>query len=180
MQMTSCQNSMSFKRRVFKITTVILGCTSTTYVKMSSSDRLEIRVIIKFNQYLGKTPTQTLKMIDQTKREQIVSRALAFKWHRRFADGQNSLEEQDGRAGKKEQYDAMIVTSNREALAADRRLTIRDLIERFVMGYGTMHRILTEDLQMSKAILSYKFDFYMMHIAKVSDYSYIIVNRNNQ
>ena len=74
----------------------------------------------------------------------------------------------------------MIVTSIREAPAADRRLAIRDLIERFGMGYGTLHRILTEDLQMSKAILSYKFDFYMMHIAKVSDYSYTIVNRNNQ
>ena len=79
--------------------------------------------------------------------------------------------------GRKKQYDAMIVTSNREALAADRLLTIRDLIERFEMGYGTMHRILTEDLQMSKAILSYKFDFYMMHIAKVSDYSYTIVTQ---
>ena len=82
--------------------------------------------------------------------------------------------------GRKKQFNAMIVTSNREALAADRRLTIRDLIERFDMGYGTMHRILTDDLQMSKAILSYKFAFYMMHIAKVSDYSYTIVNRNNQ
>ena len=81
---------------------------------------------------------------------------------------------------RKKQYDAMIVTSMLEALAADRRLTIRDLIERIDMGYGTMHRILTEDLQMSKAILSYKFDFYMMHIAKVSDYSYTVVNRNNQ
>ena len=70
----------------------------------------------------------------------------------------------------------MIVTSIREELAADRRLTIRDLIGRF----DAMNRILTEDLQMSKAILSYKFDFYMMHVAKVSDYSYIIVNRNNQ
>ena len=58
--------------------------------------------------------------------------------------------------------------------------TIRDLIERFDMGYGTMHRILTEDLQMSKAILSYKFDFYMMHIAKVLDFNDTIVNGNNQ
>ena len=48
------------------------------------------------------------------------------------------------------------------------------------MDYGTMHRILTKDLQMSKVILSYKFDFYMMHVAKVSDHSYNIVNRNNQ
>ena len=82
--------------------------------------------------------------------------------------------------GRKKQYDAIIVTSIREALAADRRLTIRDLIERFGMGYGTMHRILTEDFQMSKAIISNKYDFYMVHIAKVSDYSYTIVNRNNQ
>ena len=74
----------------------------------------------------------------------------------------------------------MIVTSIREALAADRRLTIRNLTERFDMGYGTVHRVLTEDLQMPKVIPSYKFDFYMMHIAKVSDYSYTILNRNNQ
>ena len=74
----------------------------------------------------------------------------------------------------------MIVTSILEALASDRRLTSRDLIERFDMGYGTMQQILTEDLQMSKAILSNKFDFYMMFIAKVSNYSYIIVNRNDQ
>ena len=59
-------------------------------------------MIIKFNQDLGKTPTQTLKMIEQTKGEHLVSRALVFKWHCRFADGQNSLEEQEGRAGKKE------------------------------------------------------------------------------
>ena len=74
----------------------------------------------------------------------------------------------------------MILTSIREALAADRRLTIRELIERLDMSYGTMHGILMEDLQMSKVILSYKFDFYMMHVAKVSDHSYNKVNRNNQ
>ena len=34
---------------------------------------------------------------------------------------------------------------------------------------------------MSKVILSYKFDFHMMHVAKVSDHSYMyVVNRNNQ
>ena len=74
----------------------------------------------------------------------------------------------------------MIVTSIRVAQAADRRLTIRELIERFDMGYGTMHRILAEDLQMLKVILSYKFDFYMMHVEKVTDHSYNIMNRHNQ
>ena len=63
--------------------------------------------------------------------------------------------------GRKKQYGAMIVTSISEALAADRRLTIREILtERFDMGYGTMHRILTDNLQMSKVIiLSYKIRF---------------------
>ena len=59
-------------------------------------------MIITFYQDLGKTPTQTMKMIEQTKGEHLVSRALVFKLHRRFTDGQNSLEEQEGHAGKKE------------------------------------------------------------------------------
>ena len=83
-------------------------------------------------------------------------------------------------SGRKKQYGAMIVTTIREALGANKRLTIRELIKRFDMGYGTMHRIFTGDLQMSKVILSYKFDFYMMHVAKVSDHSCNIVNHNNQ
>ena len=74
----------------------------------------------------------------------------------------------------------MKVTSIREAHGADKRLTIKELIERFDMGYGTMHRIFAEYLQMSKVILSYKFDFHMMHVAKVSDRSYNKVNRNNR
>ena len=59
-------------------------------------------MIIKFYQDLGKTPTHTLKMIEQTKKEHLVSRAFVFKWHCRFADGKNRLEEQEGRLGKKE------------------------------------------------------------------------------
>ena len=74
----------------------------------------------------------------------------------------------------------MKVTSIREVQAADRQLMISELIEMFHMRYGTMNRILEEDLQMLKVILSYKFDLYMMHVAKVSDHSYKIVNRNNQ
>ena len=102
MQRASCQNSMSFEHRVFKITTFFARYTSATNVKMSLSDRLEILVIIKFCHDLGKTPTQKLKMIEQTKREHLVSRGLAFKWYLTFADGRDSLEEHEGRAGKKE------------------------------------------------------------------------------
>ena len=59
------------------------------------------------------------------------------------------------------------MTLVREALAADRRLTIRELVEQFEMSYGTMHRVLTEDLHEPCC-------------KKVSDHSYNIVNANYQ
>ena len=102
MQKTSCQNSMSFECRGFKIQHILGGCTSTTNVKMSLSNRLETCVINKFCHDLGKPPTQTLKMIEQMNKEHLANRALVVKWHHRYADGQDSLEEQEGRAGKKE------------------------------------------------------------------------------
>ena len=121
---------------------------------MLPSDRLEFRVIIKFCHDLGKTLTQALKMIEQTKRDHLVNRSLVFKWHRRFAVGQDSFKVRKVANRRQKQYGAMIVTSIHEAHAANRRLKISELIERFDMGYGTMHRILTENLQMSNVILS--------------------------
>jgi len=116
---------------------------------MSSSDRMEVRCIIKFCHDLGKTPTQTLKMIEDTKRKDPVSRSLVFKWHQKFAEGEESFKERQGR-GRKRKYGATAETSIRQALDADRRLTIRDLAEKFEMGYGTVQRILTDNLHMSK------------------------------
>ena len=78
------------------------GYTSATNVKMSSSDRPEILVIIKFCHDLGKKPTQKLKMIEQTKREHLLNRALVFKWYHTFADDRDRLEEHEGHAGKEE------------------------------------------------------------------------------
>ena len=57
-----------------------------------------------------KTPTKTQKMTELTTREHSVSSALVFKSHRRFSDGQDSLEEQEGRRRKKKMYGATIVT----------------------------------------------------------------------
>ena len=103
-----------------------------------------------------------------------------FKWYHRFSDGQDSLEEQEGRERKKKTYGATIVTSIRDALVADRRLTIRELVEWFDMGYGTIHQILTETLQTSKIILGYKFYLYGRTCCKWYHIIANIVNCYNQ
>ncbi|XP_052778899.1 protein GVQW3-like [Mya arenaria] len=117
---------------------------------MASSDRIEAQAVIKFCSELGKTPTQTYKMIQTTSVKNTgVSRSLVFEWHRRFCDGRESLKDDVGR-GRKRKYGVTLVTSIDDALAKDRGLKVRTLSEMFGVGYGTIHRILTEDLQMSK------------------------------
>jgi len=77
-------------------------------------------------------------MIEDTKKRDPVSRSLVFKWHQKIAEGKDSFEERQGR-GRKRKFGATVETSIREALDADRRLTIRDLAEKFEIGYGTVH-----------------------------------------
>ena len=88
------------------------------------------------------------------------------KSHRRFSNGDDSIDVQEGREQKKEKkYGATILMSVRDALAANRRLAIRELVERVVMGNGNILRKLAEHLQMLKIILSYKFYLYLIHVA---------------
>ena len=56
-------------------------------VKMSTKERMEIRENIKLCTDLGKTPTKTYMMLQMAKGERKVSRALVFKWHKRFSEG---------------------------------------------------------------------------------------------
>ena len=66
---------------------------------MASSERTEMRTIIKFCNDLGKTPTETYKMIRKTRGDSGVSRALVFKWHKRFSEGRDNLQD-DKRPGR--------------------------------------------------------------------------------
>lgn len=93
---------------------------------MTSADRMEIRTIIKFCSDLGKTPTETLKMMHTTTRHKDVKRALVFKWHKRFSDGRSSIDDDRGR-GRKRIISGNVISLIQEALDVDRRLTVKAL-----------------------------------------------------
>ena len=107
---------------------------------MPSSDRLEIRSIIKFCQKLGDTPTATYEKIQVTKGKDSVSRALVFSWHKRFKDGEESIEDRE-REGRKRKITATLVASIEQALQEDRRLTVRTLSDMFDISIGTIYTI---------------------------------------
>ena len=120
--------------------------------------KLKIRAVIKFCKELGKTPTDTYKMLQKSRGEKCVCRALVFKWHKRFSEGRESLQD-DSRPGRKSIVDAAQLTSVKEALDANRRLTVRELSELAGASVGTVYNILTKNLKMKKVklITEYKF-----------------------
>jgi len=131
---------------------------------MSSSDRLEIRSIIKFCQQLGDTPTATYEKIQITKGKDSVSRSLVFSWHKRFKDGEESIEDRE-REGRKRKITATLVASIEQALQEDRRLTVRTLSDMFDISIGTIYTILREDLHMTKVfLLSLFYTKYLVNI----------------
>ena len=115
---------------------------------MASTERTEVRAVIKFCRDIGKTPTQTYKLMKSTPGRSTVSRSLVFKWFKRFEDGRTSLQEEG--SGRKPKTNQCLVTSVHNTLKEDRRLTVRDLAEKFDMSVGTGHTILVEKLKMSK------------------------------
>ncbi|XP_052767844.1 protein GVQW3-like [Mya arenaria] len=118
---------------------------------MSSQEHLEIRANIKFYKEIGKTPSETYKLLKLTRVDYCVCRALVFKWHRRFSDGRQSLEDDAGR-GRKSTIGPSAVTSIEEKLKPDCSMTVWELSEAANVIYGTAHSILTTELNMRKVL----------------------------
>ena len=60
---------------------------------------METRATITFCVKVGMTPTQTYGKMTAANTNYKVSRRLIFKWHKRFQDGRESLDD-DSRSGR--------------------------------------------------------------------------------
>ena len=116
---------------------------------MSSSENTEIRAVIKFCANLSKTPTETMKMLEESKHKPRVCRSLVFKWHKLFREGRESVED-DPRIGRKPKINAALTSSVKEIIDGDRRLTVRDISQKIGISVGTVHTILSDKFGMNK------------------------------
>ena len=78
------------------------------------------------------------------------SRALVFKWHKRLKDGRDGVYHDDKRCGRPATVGESLPAKVKELIKADRRLTVSILEERFGVSFSTIHKILTENLNMSR------------------------------
>ncbi|XP_011699262.1 PREDICTED: putative uncharacterized protein FLJ37770, partial [Wasmannia auropunctata] len=111
---------------------------------------LEQRYAIKFCVKLGKNATETFQMLQEAFKDDCISRSQSGKWHKAFKEGREEIadEPRSGRpttARTNENVDRV-----RKVLRSDRRLSIQQIADTLHMSKFTVHRIVTEDLQMRK------------------------------
>jgi len=80
-----------------------------------------------------------------------MSQSKTFLWYKRFKDGRTSLDDDDERSGRlSTSTKPENIAKVREAILADRRQTIHDVCEIVGLSYGTVQRILADNLNMRR------------------------------
>ena len=116
---------------------------------MNNDVKAEQRSYIKFCVKLGKTPMETKKMLEMTQSGRDVSRALVYRWHRRFANDPSSPYSTKG-GGRPTIINESLTSDVKTALGKDARLTVREIAHEFDIGVATAHKMLTEKLNMER------------------------------
>ena len=113
---------------------------------------VEQRINLKFLAKLGKTPSECFALLQQVYKEETMSRAHAFEWHKRFREGQEKCED-DQRSGRP-------VTSRtnsnincmKQLVCADRQLTVRMISEEPSIGRVAVWKIIAENLECANCV----------------------------
>jgi len=101
---------------------------------------------VKFCFKLGKTATETWKMLQQAFGDECMSRTQCFEWYSRFKTGRTSIVE-DPRSGRPStSTDDVHINAVRHLILQNCRLTIRETAEDVGISSGSCQAILTEKL----------------------------------
>ena len=89
-------------------------------------------------------------MLHEAFRDNVMSQNKTFLWYKPFKDGQRSVDD-DERSGRQSTSTAPEnIAKVREVILADRRQTIHDVCEIVGLSYGTVERILADNLYMRR------------------------------
>ncbi|CAG2240625.1 unnamed protein product [Mytilus edulis] len=79
-----------------------------------------------------------------------VSRSLVFKWHKRFGDGRDNLEDDEREGRPSFRKSETIKDEVLNVINSDRRLTVREVADKCDISKTTAHHILANDLNMNR------------------------------
>ena len=93
------------------------------------------------------TPGQTITEMETSASHRGVSRALIYKWHKRFTTGWT---ESNAKKGRRKEIHSAIIKKVSDVIDADRRHTVREVAEIVGISKSSAHRILSDELGMSR------------------------------
>ena len=110
----------------------------------------EQRIKLKFLVRLGKTPTETFKLLQEVYGDATMSRTRIFEWHMRFKEGREDVED-DCRSGRPTTCRTNEnVERARKKVRSDCRLTVIMITDELSMNNERVWRIIMKDLGMRK------------------------------
>jgi len=112
--------------------------------------RKEQRVAIQFCVNLGKSATETFKMIQQSFGDQSLGRTQVFQWHTLFKTGRTSFDDDEHTGRPTSCTTPKTVARIQQLILQDQSRTNRDFAEELGVGYGTCQQVLTEELGMHR------------------------------
>jgi hypothetical protein len=105
------------------------------------------RFCIKFCQKLGKTATETYKMLQQAFGEPALSQFKTFEWFSLFKNGRTSIDDDPHTGRPSTARTNKTVDRVNAVIRGNRRLTIREIVHELLsLSFGTCQAILTRDL----------------------------------
>ena len=99
---------------------------------------------------LKKTPTESLKMLQEAYGDQAISRERVFEWHRRFREGEEDMEDNSRPERSSSSKTDENVEAMRQAVRGDRRPTVTMIAEQVDIDQPTVWQIITEEFRTRK------------------------------
>jgi len=109
------------------------------------ADLKEQCVCIKFCFLLGKTAAETVTMLREAVKEEVLSQARVYGWFSRFKRGDMSLEDQPRSGRPSTSRTGKNIKKIRDAVMFDRHRTIDELEALTGVSWSSCQRILTEE-----------------------------------
>ena len=111
---------------------------------------IEQRYALKFCVKLGKTPTESHNLLIEAYGDSALSRARVYEWHKRFKDGRESVENDDGAGRPNTSINKEKVLQVSNILQEEPRLSVGIIAARVGISVGSCHSILHEQLGMNR------------------------------
>jgi hypothetical protein len=109
---------------------------------------LEQQINIMFCVKIGKSASETLALLTVAYSEYAIMKLSVFKWHRRFKEGQEDVQDDPKSWQPKTQRTSANVDRIRTLVCSNQRLGVRVIAEELNMNRKTRRQIVKKDLGM--------------------------------